>query len=145
LISQIKQLHELIEKDLGEQQFERVIAHLTELEKLAKTEKYYIGYSTVMFYMNDIESAKRYIEEGLRQFSYSFSLHFNAVILSYIHGELENTFKHIGYSIKYSETTDQEEAVNKKLNEIYYELLSNNYEDNYLQELLNLAENIRVA
>lgn len=105
-ITTIKELHHLLENcdDLTQAK-----VYIDQLEKLAKTEVYYVSYSTYHYAQGKYNEAKKIIEEGLRKFSFSFSLHYNALIVLYELAEYESMFTHLGYCYKFASPGMKEE------------------------------------
>lgn len=106
-IERIKLLHEKLQYPSGNENTEEIIE---ELGKIAKTETYYIAKSTLLYNREEYILAKEVINEGLMKFSYSFSLHFNAVFNYLNINDFEKVFEHLGEAFKYA-TDDEKKEV----------------------------------
>ena len=119
-------MHYQIEDSLRKEERAEVNNALDELSKVAKTETYYIVSTTLLFEAGSIEEAALKVKEGLQQFSYSYSLHFNAALIHFTLQKFDNSFYHFGRCLRLSENKEEIEAVQNNLNEMVYTLKTTN-------------------
>lgn len=128
MIAKVKQLHKEIQEiiqtiDYNPDEFEKKII---ELSDIAKTETFYIAMTTHCFNINNFDKAEEFLKEGLLCFSYSYSLHFNRAMLSYIQQKYEQAFYHFGKCLSLASNVDEREAVNTNLNALIEMIKQNN-------------------
>lgn len=98
-VKKIIDLHNLIEI---EEDVAKLKIHLNELGKRVKTEVYYVGWSTYYISQGEILKAKKFVNEGILLFPFSFTLHYNAVLIYFDLEEYSEMFNHLGFSFRYS-------------------------------------------
>lgn len=101
-VIEIKKLHGILQESFDKYDNNELLNYITKLGAIAKTEIYYVVYSSYLFSSNNIELANEVLSEGLLKFPYSFSLHYNAIIIAFQLNEFEKLFEHLGYCYKYS-------------------------------------------
>ncbi|MCY9546114.1 sulfatase-like hydrolase/transferase [Lysinibacillus xylanilyticus] len=143
VIEIVKNLHNRIEDSMRKEERAEVKNALDELSKIAKTETYYIVSTTLFFESGDIEEAALKVKEGLQQFSYSYSLHFNAALIHFTLQKFDNSFYHFGRCLRLSENKEEIEAVRNNLNEMVYTLKKQQiYSSEQLQKCLNKVDQL---
>lgn len=114
-IKNIKELHQKIEK---EQDLTFLSQHLESLEEITKTEMYYSAKSTYYFNLQQYEEAYEAIQEGLNPFSYSFTLHYNGALISFVTQQYKRAFYHFGKAYRYSVSNREKVDIQENVNEL---------------------------
>lgn len=138
IIRIIKDLHNRIADGMNTKGREEAKKALNELSAIAKTETYYVVNTTLLFESGDIEEANSEAIKGLQQFSYSYSLHFNAALIYYTLQKFDKCFYHFGRCLRLAENKEEIEAIKGNLNEMVYTLKKQHfYSSKKIQKYLN--------
>ncbi|MBK3494846.1 sulfatase-like hydrolase/transferase [Viridibacillus sp. YIM B01967] len=115
-VKEIIALHNHIENCMTHLEFEEALTAITRLGEICKTEIYYISLSTLYFNNEKINEVKEVVDEGLFEYPFSYSLHFNGSIAEYLLGQYDKSFYHVGKCLRYAGNSEQEEAAKGNLN-----------------------------
>lgn len=114
----VKERHEQLDSLSKNNASKEMYGVLEELAKISKTEKYFSTLSTLRFSDGMIEDALQTVEEGIRRFSYSFSLHFNAALIHFTAGNYEKTFYHFGKCLRFASEEEDTKGVVENLEQL---------------------------
>lgn len=124
IVTIVKEKHNQLDILMKSNSLKEMNDVLEELGKITKTEKYFSTLSTLQFTEGKIEDALQTVKEGIQQFSFSFSLNFNAALIHFTVGNYEQIFYHFGKCLRFASEKEHNADVIENLKQLTNVLLN---------------------